>query len=366
MKLKRNCLMLVMVSAIAVTLTSISASAQKFVVEDLQEVQVNMLGASLGSPPWEIVNEFWSKTVPQMSGGKITAKVQSVRELGLKGPETMRMLKRGVTQMVDEAIGFYSGDIPENDGMDLAGLAPDLVTLRKAVNVYEPTLAKLYEERLDAKLLGLWPLAGQVIWCRVPITDLDSLKGKKIRVFTASMADFIEAIGAVPTSISFGEVVPSLQRNVVDCAVTGTVAGNLSKWTEVTTHVYPLVVGWAVHAITANKQWWDNLEPITQAWLYARVQDMVAIGWQQAEVGTNQGLWCSTGDSRCQLDSIKPRAMTNAKLTLVKVTDADKKKALKLLAEQALPKFAKRCGEDCTANWNATVGKVFGVTAQAK
>jgi hypothetical protein len=92
---------------------------------------------------------------------------------------------------------------------------------------------------------------------------------------------------------------------------------------------------------------------------------MVAIGCQQGQVGTDQGLWCSTGDSRCQLDSIKPRAMTSAKLTFVKVSDQDKQKAKQLLETHALPKFAKRCGEACVANWNQTVGKVFGVKAGA-
>jgi len=351
---------------IAISLKPIEASAQKFETDDLQQLEIKMLGASLASPPWEIVNEYWSKTVPEMSGGKITAEVQSTRELGFKGPETVRMLKRGVTNMMDEAIGFFSGDVPENDGLDVAGLAADLETLKKTVNAYEPTLAKVYEERLDAKLLGLWPLAGQVFWCREPIKDLSSLKGKKIRVFTASMADFVEAIGAVPTTIPFGEVVPSLQRNVIDCAVTGTVAGNLAKWTEVTTHIYPLVVGWAVHAVIANKEWWEKIDPVTQAWLNSRVQEMVAIGWQQARIGTNQGLWCSSGDSRCKLDAIKPKAMSSAKLTVVEVSDADKKKAQKLIAEHALPQFAKRCGKDCSENWNITVGSIFDMKATEK
>ena len=162
------------------------------------------------------------------------------------------------------------------------------------------------------------------------------------------MADFVGAIGAIPVSMAFGEVVPALQRHVIDCAVTGTVAGNLAKWTEVTTHVYPLVIGWGMHATIANEAWWDSIDPVTQAWLYAKVQEMVAVGWQQALIGTNQGLWCSTGDKRCKLNSVKPKAMTSAKLTLVPLTDADMKMAQNLIAKYALPKFAKRCGANCT------------------
>lgn len=350
-------------AAAAAIAAGTAATAQEFAVDQLPQTEIQFIGTSAGSPPWEIVDSFFSKTLPERTGGRVNGDVKSITELGIKGADAMRMIRRGLAHMMDTSMGMYSGEVPEVDGMDLSGLVPDIATLRQTVNVYEPELERLYDERLNARLLGLWPLAGQVFWCAVPIAGLDDLKGKKVRVFTASMADFVEAIGAIPTTITFSEVVPALQRKVVDCAVTGTVAGNLAKWTEVTTHVYPLVVGWGMHATLASKPWWDGLDPVLQTWLRAATEEMVAIGWQQAQIGTDQGLWCSTGDDRCQPDVIKPKPLTRTNLTLVPVTAEDKARARKLLEGKALDSFAERCGADCAALWNRTVGKALDVKA---
>jgi|TARA_B100000315_G_C14524993_1_gene563391 hypothetical protein len=72
----------------------------------------------------------------------------------------------------------------------------------------------------------------QVIWCRVAITGLTDLKGKKVRVFNKTMTDFMQAIGASAASMAFAEVVPALHRGVVDCAVTGTMSGFTAGWPE--------------------------------------------------------------------------------------------------------------------------------------
>ena len=349
---------------LASTAALTQSNAQEFSASELDfpPISFKLIGPSAGSPPWHLVKAFWEPMV-EKTQGKVVPRVQNMNELGLKGPETWRMAKLGVAEMVNAAMGYSSGDIPENDGIDIAGLALDLEMLRKSVDAYMPSLVKLYRERAGIELIGIWPLAAQVIWCAVPISGLADMQGKKTRVSGAAPAEFIEAIGGVPTTISFPEVVPSLQRKVIDCAVTGTVAGNVAKWTEVTTHLYPLVLGWGLEGIYVNKKWWDGLHPKARTFLQARTDELVALGWQQADVGTNNGIWCTTGDSRCDPDVVVPIPLDRLNHTLVPVTEAAKKKTLELVEKVALPKFAARCGKACIDNWNQTVGKVFGVTA---
>src|SRR5690606_1649333 len=122
-----------------------------------------------------------------------------------------------------------------------------------------------------------------------------------------AVGKLIGGLGAVPTTLPFAEVVPALQRHVVDCAVSGTTSGNLNKWTDVATHVYPMVTGWAMQGIYANKGWWAGLHPDTRKAMAARMDDMVDESWQIAEAESDQGLWCSVGDPRCEPTStIKP------------------------------------------------------------
>src|SRR3546814_7903108 len=77
--------------------------------------------------------------------------------------------------------------------------------------------------------------------------------------------------------MAFGEVVPALQRNVVDCALTGTLSGNTAGWPEVATHLYPLPVGWSIYYTAVNNASWEKWGPEAQAFLdkeFAKLADM--------------------------------------------------------------------------------------------
>ncbi len=339
----------------------LAANANVAKAAELPTTHINMVGTSAGSPPWLIEEAFW-KDIEKKTDGKLSASIQSMTELGIKGPEIFRLTKLGVINIAMSSLSYSSGDLAENDSLDPPGLVPDLSTMKKGVDSYRSTLDKIYEERLGLKLLGLWPLAAQVLWMGTPISGLADLKGKKIRVSGIAKADVVRALGAIPTTMPFAEVVPALQRGVIDGAITGTAAGNLAKWTEVTTHLYPLVFGWGIEAQAANLKWWNKLDPRAQKLIQEQMDDMSDIGWQQADVGTNNGIWCTVGDSRCDVKATAPKLLNQTKLTLVEVTEADIAKLKKTSLASAMPIFANRCGGACVDNWNAKLSKIYGVT----
>ena len=77
-------------------------------------------------------------------------------------------------------------------------------------------------------------------------------RSKKVRVFNKTMSDFIEAVGGTTISMAFAEVVPALQRGVVDCAVTGTMSGFTAGWPEVSTHQFQVYMGWSINYQSVN------------------------------------------------------------------------------------------------------------------
>src|SRR5690606_5669550 len=113
----------------------------------------------------------------------------------------------------------------------------------------------------------LFPSPPQVLWCRKAVSNVSDLKGAKVRVFTSSMADLIGGLGATTVTMPFGEVATSLERGVIDCAATGTLSGNTNRLFEVTTHLYPLYSGWAIHFTAISKKSWDALAPSVQRFL---------------------------------------------------------------------------------------------------
>ena len=93
--------------------------------------------------------------------------------------------------------------------------------------------AEGHEGALQFRDRGDLRLPAAEFYCRDDINSVDDLKGKKIRVQGVSQSDLAKAFGASAVTIPFGEVVPALEKGVVDCGITGTMPGYKAKWTEV-------------------------------------------------------------------------------------------------------------------------------------
>lgn len=69
------------------------------------------------------------------------------------------------------------------------------------------------------KLLGYWTAGVRHYYGKKPLETIEDLKGMTIRTQTSGVvAEFWEAVGAIPTSVAWGELYQALQQNVVDSA----------------------------------------------------------------------------------------------------------------------------------------------------
>ena len=53
-------------------------------------------------------------------------------------------------------------------------------------------------------------------------------------------------------------------------------------------------------------------------------------------------------------------------MTLVEPSSDDLTARDKIATDVVLARWAERCGADCAANWNETVGPILGLKAEAK
>ena len=60
------------------------------------------------------------------------------------------------------------------------------------------TVDKLMQQKWNAKLLAIGTAPPQALWCATEVKTFDDLKGKKLRVYTKTMVDFTNGIGAAP------------------------------------------------------------------------------------------------------------------------------------------------------------------------
>ena len=294
---------------------------------------------------------FWTKTVPEASGGKITADIVPVDRAGIKDFQMMRMSKLGVTDFGAGDISKMAGEDPVFEGCDLAGLTLTPEAARAACEAWKPTMARVMEQKFSTKLLAVGANPPQVFWCREPISGLADLKGKKVRVFNKTMNDFITAVGGTTVSMAFAEVVPALQRGVVDCAVTGSLSGNTAGWPEVSSHLYPLSLGWSVNYQAVGDESWNKFAPEVKAFFETQFDAFEDKMWATVAKATEEGESCNFDKEPCTLGK-------KVRMTRVPVSDEDQTLRAKLMQDVVLLNWGKRCGKACAEEWNATVGKV--------
>lgn len=229
------------------------------------------------------------------SNGRIEVTLASHAERGLGGAEIIRLVRAGQAEIGAGTLSTLSGDVPILDGVDLAGLAPDITLARRIAEAMMP-VANRDLQRFGVRILAMYPFPAQVTFCRAPFTSLADLRGRRVRTFGNSLVDFYTALGAQPVSIGFPEVYSALERGVVDCAITGSGSGAAARWPEVSTDISDLPVSWAVAAYVVNLNWFNRQDPAVRTLIEETFTEMSDKLWQLGADATRDGIDCNIGN----------------------------------------------------------------------
>ena len=301
---------------------------------------------------------FFNQRLNEASGGNIVGKIQSQSGLGLKGFEIMRLVKNGVFDFAFGLPGYVAAENAIFEGADLSSLTQDIDTQRQVSEAYFDTLETAFADIYNAKLLMLYPFPSQTLWCNGEVNGIADLNGKKIRVYSTTLGDFVEGVGGTSVTVAFSEVIPALEKGVVDCAITGTMSAYTAKWNQVATHAYTLRVGWGLAFGAMNMDKWNSLTADQQALLQTEIATLNDAMWAETATEDEIAISCITGGA-CEVGD--PGSMV-----LVEPSAEDLAARDKIATDVVLARWAERCGADCAANWNETVGPILGLTAAAK
>jgi TRAP-type C4-dicarboxylate transport system substrate-binding protein len=352
-----------MVPAKAQSPTTTEAELQAL-AQNMKPFTVRAVGLPTGASEWGFLEKpFWTEKVSALSGGKVSVKLNSMSELNLQGGEVFRLTSQGTFDVADIVANYGAGDLPQLDGMDLAGVAQSPEEQTKVLDAYAPVFTKALKDRFRLVTLGYAHSTAQVFFCKPQISSAVDFRGKKVRLSSSTLADVVTGLGGSPVTMTFAEVVPAMQRGVLDCVITGTMSGNTGKFYEVADYVVPLVVGWAPRLRIVSGRFWDSLDEGQKAWLQkASDYYFKEFGDAIEKRNNNEGIWCSVGDQRCTLDG--QFGVKKAGMRLVPISDSDRAMLREAVSTKVLPSFAAACGEPCAAEWTATIGKVMNLTAK--
>ncbi len=302
---------------------------------------------------------FWTQKLPEMTQGEFTAQLTSFDQMGITGSDVYRMLGDGVFDVGATVADYTVGDAPELEGLDVPLIATTAGEARAMVQAARPMVEDIMRDRFNAEVLGIAPYPPQVVFCKGQVASLADLKGKKVRGSGRMTTKFLEALGAEGINIAFSEVPGSLERGVIDCAVTGAGSGYSAGWWEVSDTLMTLPLGgWDPVVIAMNADRFDGLSPDQQQMLKQAVAEgLEAPAWDAADGGLENDIACLTGQGECTSGEA-------ASMTLVPPSDEDVATAREILISDVLPDWVTRAGADWVARWNETVGKTVGVTIQ--
>ncbi|MGB7260580.1 MAG: TRAP transporter substrate-binding protein [Albidovulum sp.] len=299
---------------------------------------------------------FWSKTLPEASGGDITVELTTHNQMSLGLGDIYPLLGQGVYDVAMTVADYAVADAPELEGLDVPLIALTADEARVMVDAARPMVEDIYRDRFNSHVLAIAPYPPQVVFCNHEIAGLADLEGLKVRASGRMTAKLLEALGAEGVNVSFAEVPGALQNGVVDCAVTGAGSGYSAGWWEVSTHLLPIPLGGWDPVVTAiNLEKWNGMSAETQALISREiVSGFEDPAWASAQNALVNDIACLTGNGECP--SGDARAMI-----LVDVSDADFERARDILTGEVLPEWAERAGGDWAARWNDSVGQVVGV-----
>jgi TRAP-type C4-dicarboxylate transport system substrate-binding protein len=339
-------------ASVALLATGLTAHAQ-------QKMTITAVTQPLATQPQfiRVDQALFRDVLKSKSGGAIDVKLSSHAEMSLTGMEVLRLVRAGQVDIGASTVSTVSGDVPFLDGVDLAGMHPEITQARRTAEALVPVANKELE-KFGSRILAMYPFPAQMVFCRQPLTSLADLKGRKIRTFGASLNDFVIAVGGQPVSIGFPEVYSALERGVADCAVTGTGSANAAKWYEVSTHIYDLPISWGVSAYFVNIAWWNKLDQPTRDLLSATMKEVEDALWKLGAEASRDGIDCNAGkEASCKIHTlVKTRPMT-----IVAASDEDRATLKKIAETVVLPGWVKRCGAKCGQVYNDVVAPITGV-----
>ncbi len=268
----------------------------------------------------------------------------------------LRLLQLGVVPFGTALMSSFTAQYPEYTAPDLAGLNPDIATLRSSLAAFRPYLEKTLREQHGVEPLAIYVYPAQVVFCGKPLRGLSDLSGRRVRVSSSTQADFVSALGAEPVLTGFAQIVPSFTAGNTDCAITGTMSGNTLGLHTLMTHVHALPVTWGLAVFGANRTAWAALPADLRELLRRELPKLESSIWAESERETADGMACNRGAAECV-------GGRKGRLVVVPVSAQDERRRSEILALTVLPRWLQRCGARCAQVWNTTIGPVRGIMA---
>jgi TRAP-type transport system periplasmic protein len=228
----------------------------------------------------------YAAVIEKDSGGRIKAEIYPASQLGSIERQA-QAVQFGAIQCQIVAPEFLAGIDQRFEVLAAPGLVASMADGQSVAadrGVIELMLSLGADKGLHGA--GLFMNSQSAIVARTPIRHLADFKGKKIRIFASQFqSEAMQRLGATPKPMTLGGVLPALQDNALDGAVSSIAVFSTMHYREAAKYVtetgQPAIFGIA----EVSKKWYDAL-PVDLQQIVDRdaASESVAINPQAIEI----------------------------------------------------------------------------------
>ena len=286
--------------------------------------------------------------------GQVEFQISSFPELGLAGPDSLRLIEDRTMELAEIYSGYIGGDLPIIDVANLWGLYPDSETNFAVIDATREDVHRIIEEQSHGIVIMENYYESNYYFSSRPLNTLADFEGLKTRSHSTVLSDLLSGMGADPQFMAFADVYTGLERGVLDAAVSCGTCGSGVRWYEVTDYMVGPIVAIGVTWITMNKDVWDSIPPDLQAIIREEGErhqrtsrDWVETIWAQEGIDENtEGGMEYIEFSQDIKDALFQAGRNNVLPRWVERTGGPNSEAVQIYNEKAAPIIGVRVGAD--------------------
>ncbi len=226
----------------------------------------------------------------ERTNGLLDIQIYSVGEFSFKGTDMLSVTSDRTVEMTIPSLSYIEGESIISSIVEWPMLASTNEEMQTVFDVLEPYL----KEDFDAKgveMLGWWSTLGLGFYGvgETPQT-LSDLGGRKIRLYSVPITNVLLNYNVTPVSMTVAEVIPALQRGVVDAALTGCLYAYDMSWYEVVDWAYIMNIAGAANGIFVNSEAMSELPEEVQQIVREEVDNYHAVNIEYNETQTQASI----------------------------------------------------------------------------
>jgi tripartite ATP-independent transporter DctP family solute receptor len=272
---------------ISVVLILLAVGYVNSVKSGKKDVRVLRLCHSLNiRHPVHVTMEFMAQRVKEKSNGRMIVQIFPNEQLGSE-KESIEALQIGYMSMTKTSTAPMESFVPRLQIFGIPYLFRDSDHFWKVAN--GPIGKELLEAGTDLGLKGLcyYDAGARSFYAKKEIHSPADLKGLKVRVMQSIMSmQMMEAMGAAPTPIAWGELYTSLDQGVVDAAENNPPSFETSRHFEVCKYYILDEHVRVPDMLVISTRVWNSLTPREQQILQEAVEESVEFNrklWIESE-----------------------------------------------------------------------------------